>query len=623
MSKAMQLVGIILLGSITLVIIYLISDARSTNELDYYLLQEVTEASMYDAVDYSYYRESGLLKVDRDMFLESFTRRFAESVDNNRDYDIKIIDFNETPPKVSIEVTAPTVASVKGEVALITNRVSGIIESIYDDYVYSRGLYGSDNFDSSPATITFTDKGNNNYAVLIADDYVIYGYKVLKLNDSNRHSSSNICSMVDSWDEPVVNGKSWLSTYAFELSLSGEEGYWIAVMDGASNCVARQLSDVAPWFKSLTYDATPSITNLVSTFADDHGLIRYYIAPSNWSTSDVIKNCGSNSNLCKAVDIKGMAVTEADGSIIYQSSIDIKLNELGLDYGKTYRLFVLDNNNHMTKSTQDLLLRKPHVPSVEYAYNPTSSTTGTLTLTINDSGNDLYGYYYSTESYAPVNDSDYKYLSPSGQTFNLNSIGEDVHYIWVRDKQGDVKKIALNIDLEAIKEVPKCESGGKLIKNNTMCEYKSNKSQCGSNSYYDNCASTKNTCQGGYEQVPSTCYDRVYNQKGSVSTREGGGCGLYCRGKLNCTYSTGDAYECDNLGNCMLECTYSYDTNPHSCLVNGKWNDCLTGNPNECVGGWKDGSAKDCEKPSTLSYSCSEGYTKPDNNKACFKITAS
>ena len=90
MSRAMQIIGIILLGIFTLVIINLMNDVRSTNELDYYLLQETVEASMYDAVDYSFYRETGLLKVDRDMFLESFNRRFAESIDANQFREYKI-----------------------------------------------------------------------------------------------------------------------------------------------------------------------------------------------------------------------------------------------------------------------------------------------------------------------------------------------------------------------------------------------------------------------------------------------------------------------------------------------------------------------------------------------------
>ena len=147
MSRAMQIIGIILLGIFTLVIINLMNDVRSTNELDYYLLQETVEASMYDAVDYSFYRETGLLKVDRDMFLESFNRRFAESVGANqfREYEIKIIDFNETPPKVSVEVITRTAATVNGEGIDVVNRVDGIIETIYDDYIYSRGYYNLNN----------------------------------------------------------------------------------------------------------------------------------------------------------------------------------------------------------------------------------------------------------------------------------------------------------------------------------------------------------------------------------------------------------------------------------------------------------------------------------------------
>ena len=143
MSKAMQLLGVILLGIFTLVIINLMNDVRSTNELDYYLLQETVEASMYDAVDYGFYRETGILKVDRDMFLESFNRRFAESVNANRfrEYEIKILDFNEAPPKVSVEVTTRTAAAVKGQGIDVVNRVDGIIETIYDDYIYSRGYY--------------------------------------------------------------------------------------------------------------------------------------------------------------------------------------------------------------------------------------------------------------------------------------------------------------------------------------------------------------------------------------------------------------------------------------------------------------------------------------------------
>ena len=124
------MVGIIILGVIGLFAVNLIQNVQNSNELDYYLLEETTESAMLDAVDVAYYRESGgQIRVDREKFLESFVRRFAQNVDGSRDYDIKIIDFNETPPKVSVQVDSSTVATFNGESAGVTNKVDGIIES--------------------------------------------------------------------------------------------------------------------------------------------------------------------------------------------------------------------------------------------------------------------------------------------------------------------------------------------------------------------------------------------------------------------------------------------------------------------------------------------------------------
>ena len=72
-------VGLIVLGLVGLSIIILFQNITTNNENDYYFLKEVTEASMIDAIDMDYYRESGELKIIKDKFVESFTRRFAES----------------------------------------------------------------------------------------------------------------------------------------------------------------------------------------------------------------------------------------------------------------------------------------------------------------------------------------------------------------------------------------------------------------------------------------------------------------------------------------------------------------------------------------------------------------
>lgn len=134
MSKGMIITGIIILGVLTLACVNLIQNYQSGNELDYYLLKETTEAAMIDGVDWGYYRTSGgIIRVDREKFLESFIRRFADSVSASSTYRIKIIDFNETPPKASIQVGTTTVASFVGEDFDIITTIDGILETKYNE----------------------------------------------------------------------------------------------------------------------------------------------------------------------------------------------------------------------------------------------------------------------------------------------------------------------------------------------------------------------------------------------------------------------------------------------------------------------------------------------------------
>ena len=103
MKWSFATVGIILLGLTGVAIIILFQNITTNNENDYYLLKEVTEAAMIDAIDIGYYRETGNLKILKEKFVENFTRRFAEStIFVTNDYNIKFYDIMEEPPKVSI-----------------------------------------------------------------------------------------------------------------------------------------------------------------------------------------------------------------------------------------------------------------------------------------------------------------------------------------------------------------------------------------------------------------------------------------------------------------------------------------------------------------------------------------
>ena len=132
MNKAMLTVGIIILSLATLLMINIITNYSSGSELDYYLVKETAEAAMIDAVDIKYYRENGLLRVDKEKFVESFLRRFADSVDKTRNYQVAFYDLNEVPPKVSVKVDSSTVLSFNGDNLEMSTTLDAILENTYN-----------------------------------------------------------------------------------------------------------------------------------------------------------------------------------------------------------------------------------------------------------------------------------------------------------------------------------------------------------------------------------------------------------------------------------------------------------------------------------------------------------
>ena len=94
---------------------------------------------MWDSVDYAAYRAYGTIKINREKFVENFTRRYAESASKSRTYKIKFVDINERPPKVSVMVTS-SVTGNAGSVLRATedpvtvnlnNRIDAILEVPY------------------------------------------------------------------------------------------------------------------------------------------------------------------------------------------------------------------------------------------------------------------------------------------------------------------------------------------------------------------------------------------------------------------------------------------------------------------------------------------------------------
>ena len=73
MKWSMASVGVIVLGIIGVMVIALFQQLTTSNESDYYLLKEITEASMIESIDLKYYRETGDLRIVKEKFVENFT----------------------------------------------------------------------------------------------------------------------------------------------------------------------------------------------------------------------------------------------------------------------------------------------------------------------------------------------------------------------------------------------------------------------------------------------------------------------------------------------------------------------------------------------------------------------
>lgn len=139
MKETYWLILILILGVICIAFINFFQTYTNTDEQNYMLLKEVTEAAMYDAVDMNAYKLHGQLRINREKFVESFVRRFSESVTLGNTYVIDIYDVNETPPKVSLKVSTKLRSNVtavsfsKSQVIDfdIENKLDAILETTY------------------------------------------------------------------------------------------------------------------------------------------------------------------------------------------------------------------------------------------------------------------------------------------------------------------------------------------------------------------------------------------------------------------------------------------------------------------------------------------------------------
>ena len=128
MNKGFLTLGIIIMASLTLIIINVISSYSTGGEVDFYLVKETSESALKESLDPFFLSRNGVIRMDKEKFMESFIRRFADNVNDTREYTIGFYGLNEVPPKVSIKIDSATALSFEGEAAVISTTINQLAE---------------------------------------------------------------------------------------------------------------------------------------------------------------------------------------------------------------------------------------------------------------------------------------------------------------------------------------------------------------------------------------------------------------------------------------------------------------------------------------------------------------
>lgn len=134
MSESFWGTFIIGAGVLIITVIFFMQKVTNTSEQNYTLIKETTEAAMKDSFDHATYLKDGNIRINREVFVESFIRRFSQNASLSNTYVIEIYDVNEYPPKVSLKVKTKEGKFIANEE--ITFDITNQIDAIYETPLY-------------------------------------------------------------------------------------------------------------------------------------------------------------------------------------------------------------------------------------------------------------------------------------------------------------------------------------------------------------------------------------------------------------------------------------------------------------------------------------------------------
>ena len=142
---------------------------------------------MIDAIDMDYYRQTGELKIIKNKFVESFTRRFAEStVFASSNYTINYFDIMETPPKATVSINTGI-----GEYTIYQDtsdyHVANTLSAILEYYGKEESTIGENRIDGTPLVEKKFTK--TYYSIPYSDNTTYSVTEPINLPDELKHSN--------------------------------------------------------------------------------------------------------------------------------------------------------------------------------------------------------------------------------------------------------------------------------------------------------------------------------------------------------------------------------------------------------------------------------------------------
>lgn len=194
---------LVLMGVAIVGLMISVNGLTTTSTQDHYAVQEIVEASMLESIDYGYYRDYNEVKMNKEKFMEVFTRMLAESMTSTDTYEINFYEMYEAPPKVSVEVKSHSGTNfISTSDYDVTTRVDAIVQIHAEEVRNSNnnnnsGNNNNNNNSNRPQTGTDNNQGNNNQDinVRITNKSAVNNMKVndtVKLNVTK--PSDSVCS---------------------------------------------------------------------------------------------------------------------------------------------------------------------------------------------------------------------------------------------------------------------------------------------------------------------------------------------------------------------------------------------------------------------------------------------